>query len=71
MRPSSILPSSVSTPARTVLEGGDHPLGPVDLLRRRREHLVDDRDLVGMDGDLAAIAMRLASVASARRPSIS
>src|SRR5436853_7611990 len=39
---------------RIALERGDDALGPVNLLRGGREDLVDDRDLVGMDGDLAA-----------------
>ena len=54
---SSILPSSVSTPDVGLLSKvATTRVGPVDFLRRRREDLVDDRDLVGMNGDLAAIA---------------
>ena len=45
--------------AGIAFKGGDDALCPIDLLDARREHLVEDGDLVGMDGDLATVAHTL------------
>src|SRR5438874_5031190 len=38
-------------------------VGPVELLLRRREHLVEDRDLIGVQGPFAVVAQDLGAAA--------